>query len=314
MKKLFFCAAMFAALMLTACGGKGGVQLDEKGQAAFRELTERLQADAAKEGIQIHVSLRGNDLVLWEEREEAELGGKTIKEVIEETKNLGEEYLAQTIGTNLNYNDRQLLLHFICEHNLNVVAQLKGKHTGETGEIFIHNDKFTACGGDGSAYPAGDDQPIFVPSWDADDQPMEAPMIDGLYTITGKTYRDGKVNDSPTAGGWVMYIKVYSDKMVVTTTDYENGRDVDLTYLFERADKEGNRIYRLSNTNAFVIGSNGTVQWLTSIYTYNGNVRTDTYWELVVGNHREECLKRAKSAMDWENMKFMLGIEDEYAL
>lgn len=161
-----------------------------------------------------------------------------------------------------------------------------------------------------AAYPAGDAQSIFVPSWDADNQPAGTLMISGLYTITGKTYSNGKMQESPVCAQ-AMYIRVYSDKMVVTMSEYNTGRDIDLTYPLEMVDNSGNRLYRNSNTDAFVVDSRGNIQRLTSIYTYNGNLRTDTYWELIAGDHREEYLKRAKSAMDWENQKFILGIEDD---
>jgi hypothetical protein len=161
-----------------------------------------------------------------------------------------------------------------------------------------------------AALPADGGQSIFVPSWDDNNQPTGTLMIDGLYTLTGKTYCNGKVQDSP-ACAQAMYIKVYSDKMVVTMAAYNSGRDFDQTYPLERVDNAGNRLYRTSNTDAFVVDSKGNIQRLTSFYTYNGNLRTDTYWVLVPGDHREEILKRARSAMDWENQKFILGIDDD---
>lgn len=140
MKKMLFCAAMVAALMLTACGGKGGVQLDENGQAAFKELTEKLQAEAVKKDSQVEVSLRGNDLVICELASAAEVKGEDIREAIATFNAMGEKRVAHILIQDLDYRAYQMLTDFLHEYKLNVAMQIKIKETGEMGEFVIHNE------------------------------------------------------------------------------------------------------------------------------------------------------------------------------
>lgn len=141
MKKLFFCAAMVAAMMLTACGGKSGsTQLDENGQAAFQELTEKLQTEAVRKHSQVEVSLRGNDLVICELASAAEVKGEDIREAIAAFNAMGEKKVAHVLIQGLDYRAYQMLTDFLHEYKLNVAMQIKIKETGEMGEYIIHNE------------------------------------------------------------------------------------------------------------------------------------------------------------------------------
>ena len=137
---MLFCAAIVAAMMLTACGGKT-VQLDEQGQAAFEEVTEMLKAEAAKTNDQVEVSLRGNDLVMCTPILESATNEEyTVKNYVAFWHEMGEKTLAKEFLNNMGYHNCQLLLRFLREYKLNVALQLKSIQTGEVGEFVIHYD------------------------------------------------------------------------------------------------------------------------------------------------------------------------------
>lgn len=82
----------------------------------------------------------------------------------------------------------------------------------------------------------------------------------------------------------------------------------DVEYKFEGVDREGNRIYRKDNTDAFVVDSEQNLQRIMSTYTYNGNKRIDTYCEVIQGDHSADCLQRMKDALEMERMKSTMDL------
>lgn len=160
-----------------------------------------------------------------------------------------------------------------------------------------------------TAVPTGNDPSIFMPSWE-DSQPTGTPLISGFYTVTGKTYCNGKASTTYACCGQGMYINVYNDQLEVITNAFNSPDELRLTYQLAQVDGAGKRLYRRDNTDAFIVDAKGTVQRMTSVYTYGGNMRTDTYWELIPGDHREEYLKRLEGALEWERMKTTMDLDD----
>ena len=125
------------------------------------------------------------------------------------------------------------------------------------------------------------------------------PLYEGMYTITGNGYNDYHQYDSPTSCQ-AMYVSAWG------SPDY-----IDIDYEFEGVDNKGRRVYRKDDT-VFLVDSVYDIEKVISTYTYNGNKRTDTHWEVVKGDYSEDCLRRQKSALELERMKTTMDLDDGY--
>ena len=91
-------------------------------------------------------------------------------------------------------------------------------------------------------------------------------------------------------------------------SEYGTGRYKDIEYRFEKTDAEGNRIYRNSMYDAFVVDAEYDVQRVFSTYTHNGNVRTDNYCEVVKGDYSEDCMRRMEEGMNKQRNQSLYDI------
>lgn len=133
------------------------------------------------------------------------------------------------------------------------------------------------------------------------------PLYEGMYTITGNGYDDRHQLDSP-VGCQAMYVKVYEKKLITTVSAWGSPDYIDINYEFEGVDNTGKRIYRNGDT-AFLVDSVYDIEKVISTYTYNGNKRTDTHWEVVKGDYSEDCLRRLEEALEFERMKSTMDLD-----
>ena len=133
------------------------------------------------------------------------------------------------------------------------------------------------------------------------------PLYEGMYTITGNGYNDYHQYDSPTSCQ-AMYVKVYENKLITTVSAWGSPDYIDINYEFEGVDNTGKRIYRNGDT-AFLVDSVYDIEKVISTYTYNGNKRTDTHWEVVKGDYSEDCLRRLEGALEFERMKSTMDLD-----
>ena len=152
---------------------------------------------------------------------------------------------------------------------------------------------------------------LFNYPWNSSGSKTEDPLFQGMYTITGRGYNEHQQFDSP-AGCQAIYVKVYEQKLVTTVSVYGTGEYQDVKYEFEGTDKNGYRVYRRDNTDAFIVDSEQNIQRIISIYTYNGNRRSDTYYEVIKGDYSMDCLKRMQNALEYERMKSVYDLNSGY--
>ena len=139
---------------------------------------------------------------------------------------------------------------------------------------------------------------LFVYPWDVSNSNSENPQYEGMYTMTGRSYNEYQQSDSP-AGCKAIYVKIFEQKLVTTVSVYGTGQYQDIEYRYEGVDRNGNRVYRKDYTDAYVVDSEWDLQRIMSMYTYNGNKRIDTYYEVVKGDYSMECLKRMQNALGY---------------
>lgn len=152
---------------------------------------------------------------------------------------------------------------------------------------------------------------LFIYPWDNSKQTNNNLLFEGMYTITGRSYNELTEYDSPMSCQ-AIYIKVYENKLVATMSVYGSGHFQDIEYMFENVNKDGNRIYRKDNMDAFAVDSEQNIQRITSTYSYNGNKRVDTYCEVIKGDYSAECQKRMQNAMEAERMKSIMDMDGGY--
>ena len=133
------------------------------------------------------------------------------------------------------------------------------------------------------------------------------PLYEGMYTITGNGYDDKHQYDSP-VGCQAMYVKVYEKKLITTVPAWGSPDYIDINYEFEGVNNKRKRIYRNGDTT-FLVDSVYDLEKVISSYSYNGNKRTDTYWEVVKGDYSEDCLRRLEGALEFERMKSTMDLD-----
>ncbi len=148
---------------------------------------------------------------------------------------------------------------------------------------------------------------LFVYPWNKTNS--DKLLFEGMYTITGRGYNENQQYDSP-IGCKAIYVKVYEKKLVTTVSVYGTVDFQDVEYKYEGVDKNGNRVYRKDKTEAYVVDAEQNLQWILSTFTYNGNKRTDTFWELIKGDYSADCLKRMQDELEWEQMKTTWDMSD----
>lgn len=152
---------------------------------------------------------------------------------------------------------------------------------------------------------------LFVYPWSNTNNNSNQPQFEGMYTITGRAYNELGEYDSPTACQ-AIYVKVFEKKLITTVSVYGTSDYQDVEYIFERVDKNGNRVYRKDNMDAYVVDSEQNLQRIMSTYTFNGNKRIDTYCEVVKDDFSADCLKRMQDALEKERQKTTMDLDGWY--
>ena len=151
---------------------------------------------------------------------------------------------------------------------------------------------------------------LFVYPWSDSNSKADKLLFEGMYTITGMGFNNQNQYDSP-IGCQAIYIKVHEKKLITTVSVYGSPDYIDIEYQLEGVNKEENRVYRNGDT-AYLVDSEHNIQKVISTYTYNGNKRTDTYWEVVEGDYSADCLIRQKAALEQERMKTTMDLNGWY--
>ena len=118
-------------------------------------------------------------------------------------------------------------------------------------------------------------------------------LHEGKYTETGRYY----INDTESNQFIVstsFYVKIYSDKMVVTAVPYGQATAVDTEYKFTGS-SDGVRIYSLPNGLYFYqVDENYDIMkvMVAPSMMYGANVKDYYYYETVKGEHYQEYNKK----------------------
>lgn len=152
---------------------------------------------------------------------------------------------------------------------------------------------------------------LFVYPWSKSNSSSDKPLFEGMYTITGRAYNELQQYDSP-AGCQAIYVKVYEKTLITTVSVFGTADYQDIEYKFDSVDKNGYRVYRKDNTDAFVVDSEQNLQRIMSTFTYNGNKQIDTYCELIKGDYSADCLKRTQDALERERLKTTMDMDSWY--
>ena len=124
----------------------------------------------------------------------------------------------------------------------------------------------------------------------------------GIYTETGRYF----INNKPSEQYIVstsFYAKIYSDKMIVTSNNNEQGFPSDVEYAYS-GDREGNRVYSLPNElQYFIVDKNYDIMRVMEVFSliYGPNVKDRYYYETVKGEHSQKYNKEHK--MDVESLR-----------
>lgn len=117
-------------------------------------------------------------------------------------------------------------------------------------------------------------------------QQTNSPLFESIYTETGYG-RDE--NNQPANAGFAQcyYVKIYSDKLIVNTTEYGTGRNIDVEYTYVGKDNEGCRVYERGQMYRYRVDANYDIEHVLSMPIYGGNAWRSTYWQVIKG---EKCI------------------------
>lgn len=115
-------------------------------------------------------------------------------------------------------------------------------------------------------------------------QQKSEPLFQGIYTETGYGKDE---NNQPLNSGFSQsyYVKIYGNKLIVSTVEFGTGKNINLTYLYKGKDNEGYRIYTKDQMNTYYVDDTYDLTKVLSmpVYGYGNNVWRSTYWEVVKG-------------------------------
>lgn len=134
---------------------------------------------------------------------------------------------------------------------------------------------------------------LFIYPWQESNQSQEQPLAKGMYTYTGRFISsNGTISDQGMCSAF--FVNIYENRLVVTQQPMGSPEFVDTTYPYVGRDENGYRVYKLNGSDRFLVDSDYNIERVTSFTTYNGNVTTDTRFEVEKGDHSQECLERMK--------------------
>lgn len=137
---------------------------------------------------------------------------------------------------------------------------------------------------------------LFVYPWQEPNQSQEQPLARSMYSYTGRFFSDnGTMSDQGMCSSF--FANIYENRLVITQQPIGSPEFVDTTYPYVGRDENGYRVYRLNESNKFLVDSDYNLQHVISSTTYNGNVIIDTRYEVEKGDHTQECLEKMKSRL-----------------
>lgn len=138
---------------------------------------------------------------------------------------------------------------------------------------------------------------LFVYPWQEQKQvPQGNLLYKSMYTYTGR-FVCGNNQTSNVGSCHAFHAQIFEDKLVITEQQTGTLKYVDIIYPFVGIDSEGNRIYRKDESDKFLVDSIFDLQRVLSSTTFNGNVTTNTYYEIVKGDHSAEYLEQQKNRL-----------------
>lgn len=115
------------------------------------------------------------------------------------------------------------------------------------------------------------------------------PLYKGIYTETGYGVTD---QNKPLNSGMTRsyYVKIYEDKLVVTTQQYGSVSTIDINYPFKEIDQNGIRIYTKGGAESYHVDDNYDIRlvYASPSMIYGYNVMEYSYWEIVKGDRCQE--------------------------
>lgn len=121
------------------------------------------------------------------------------------------------------------------------------------------------------------------------DRKEATPLYESIYTETGYGVTD---KQQPLNSGTTFsyYVKIYEDKLVLTTAQYGSVSTVDISYQYHGNDADGNRIYTNGGSESYCVDNNYDMMLVRTVPSidYGTNVMEYWYWEIVKGDRRQE--------------------------
>ncbi len=115
------------------------------------------------------------------------------------------------------------------------------------------------------------------------------PLYGGIFTETGYgvTDQNQSLNSGMTRS---YYVKIYENKLVVTTQQYGSVSTIDIIYEFNGVDQNGYRIYTNGGLGSYYVDQQYDLRLVyanPSMY-YGYNVMEYSFWEIVKGDQRQK--------------------------
>ena len=131
-------------------------------------------------------------------------------------------------------------------------------------------------------------------------------LHEAVYTQTGKYWSKGEAPVRSVTLAQVFYAQIYKDSLVDTHSDAWHPIAQKYRYDYIRTDDQNCRIYQ-NNGRTFVVDPDFNITIIVEWYDMRfgwGNVRKDTYYEVVKGDYSKEIEKEPEQNMQWYRYNF----------
>lgn len=138
---------------------------------------------------------------------------------------------------------------------------------------------------------------LFVYPWQEQQQVPQGNLLHkGMYTYTGRFFsEDGQTSNIGKCSAF--HAHIFEDKLVLTEQQIGTLNYIDVTYTYVGTDSNGYRMYRKDESDMFLVDENYDLQQVLSSKSYNGYVTTNTYYEVIKGDHSREFLEQQRSRL-----------------
>lgn len=121
------------------------------------------------------------------------------------------------------------------------------------------------------------------------DRQEPQPLFEGIYTETGYGVTD---KNKPLNSGMTRsyYVKIYENKLVVTTQQYGSVSTIDIPYQHQGKNQDGDRVYSSGASESYWVDQNYDIMRVSEMPSidYGTNVMDYWYWEIVKGDQRQQ--------------------------